>query len=104
MDLLVLPSFVDGRPVVVLEALALGVPVLASRVGALPELIVDGENGWLCEPTDIPGFVSRAQAFIGSPSLRVTMKRNARAFAEQRLDERSMLQKYQRMIVDLIAQ
>jgi glycosyltransferase involved in cell wall biosynthesis len=51
-------SRLDGRPVVVLEALALGVTVIASRVGALPELIEDGVNGVLCDAGDIDGFVA----------------------------------------------
>ena len=50
LDVLVLPSTLDGRPVVVLEALAYGVPVIASRVGGLPALVHDGETGFLVEP------------------------------------------------------
>src|SRR5690606_14037058 len=55
-DLLVVPSRQDGRPVVVLEAMASGVPVVASRVGGLPELIVPGETGELCDPDDLVEF------------------------------------------------
>jgi glycosyltransferase involved in cell wall biosynthesis len=60
-DLLVVPSVLDGRPVVVLEALSLGVPVLAFRVGALPELIQEGETGWLCDPNDPKAFAGRIE-------------------------------------------
>ncbi len=55
-DLLVLPSFMEGLPVVLMEAMALGVPVVASRVAGVPELIEDGKNGLLFHPADWEGL------------------------------------------------
>lgn len=52
-----LPSIsYEGAPRVVLEAYAAGVPVVASRIGALPELVEDGESGLLVEPSDVPAW------------------------------------------------
>lgn len=51
-DMLVLTSAVEGMPLVVLEALATGCPIAATRVGDLPTIIVENENGVLCDPGD----------------------------------------------------
>ena len=56
-DLLMIPSFEEGLPLSALEAMALARPVIASRVGGLPELIVDGETGILLPPGDTDAMV-----------------------------------------------
>ncbi len=94
-DVLVVPSRLDGRPMVVLEALALGVPVLASRVGALPELIEDGVNGFLQTPGDVDGFVGRLSQFADDRPLLARMKAAARRHAEQHFSEATMLMSYE---------
>ena len=67
LDVLVLPSTLDGRPVVVLEALAFGVPVIASRVGGLPALVHDGETGFLVEPGNTREICRASEAACGGP-------------------------------------
>ena len=52
-DVVAVPSASESLPAVALEAMAYQLPVLASRVGDLPELVVEGETGWLCEPSDL---------------------------------------------------
>ncbi len=52
-DAAVCPSESESMPASVLEAMAFGLPVLASRVGSLPELVEHGATGWLCEPNDL---------------------------------------------------
>lgn len=61
MGLLVMPSRSEGVPLAALEALANGIPVLASRVGGLPTIIASGENGWLFDV----GNISEAVALLG---------------------------------------
>lgn len=53
LGLLVISSYAEGLPMVALEALAAGVPVAATAVGALPKIIRHGENGWLFRPGDV---------------------------------------------------
>lgn len=102
MDLLVVPSRVDGRPVVVLEALAVGTPVLASRVGGLPALIDHGKTGWLCDPGDVDGFLSRVHDAAGSPNDNARMRIAARASAEATLDVRRMLAAYEQALLEIL--
>ena len=84
-DALVLPSRLDGRPTVVLEALAMGIPVIASAVGGLPDLIRDGETGFLCPPGDIAAFARAIVALQQDPALHARMAAAARRFAEESL-------------------
>ena len=55
-DILVLPSFMEGLPIVLMEAMALRVPVVASRVAGIPELVADGETGLLFDPANWDGL------------------------------------------------
>ncbi|MBN2474326.1 MAG: glycosyltransferase [Pirellulales bacterium] len=58
-DVLLLTSDWEGTPNVVLEAMACGVPVVATRVGGLPEIVQDGKTGYLVEPGDVGALVDR---------------------------------------------
>jgi glycosyltransferase involved in cell wall biosynthesis len=59
LDLLLAPSLWEGFGLVFLEAMALGVPILSTCVSAIPEVVIDGETGWLVPPRD-PGAIAAA--------------------------------------------
>ena len=59
-DLFLLPSSEESFGVAALESMACGTPVVASRVGGLPEVVVDGESGMLCDPDDVAGMATAA--------------------------------------------
>jgi glycosyltransferase involved in cell wall biosynthesis len=83
---LVLASLREGFPTVVGEAMACGTPVLSSRVGAVEELVIDGETGWLFRAGDDEGLRQALErALIQSPSDWARMRSRARAFSEQRV-------------------
>lgn len=64
---LVLPSFIEGLPVVVMEAMALRRPVLTTYVGGIPELVRAGENGWLFPAGDVEGLAAALEDFLSRP-------------------------------------
>jgi glycosyltransferase involved in cell wall biosynthesis len=101
LDVLVLPSRQDGRPVVVLEALASGVPVVASRLGGIPEMVQDGVNGFLCPPGDVAAMAACIDRLITDRQLLATMKGNARRYAVDHLDAAVMNVRYLAALRDL---
>jgi glycosyltransferase involved in cell wall biosynthesis len=80
------PSRIEGLPTVVEEAIALGIPVVGSRVGGLPELLDQGRCGLLVEPGDVKGLADALQTLLADPTLRVAYAERARAHAEEILD------------------
>ncbi len=67
----VLPSFAEGLPVVLMEAMGLGRPVITTRIMGIPELVVDGESGWLITPSDGAGLVEAMLALDGADDARL---------------------------------
>ncbi|NLI56859.1 glycosyltransferase family 4 protein, partial [bacterium] len=65
-DIFVLPSLSEGFPVVVLEAMASGLPVVATNVGGLPEIIQENKNGFLVEPQN-PRDLAKKILFLLNP-------------------------------------
>lgn len=82
-DALVLPSLCEGCPNVVLEACACGAPVVASRVGAVPELIEDGKTGIIVSPRSVIEIKQALTQLIENPSLRRIMGEKARERMEK---------------------
>jgi glycosyltransferase involved in cell wall biosynthesis len=78
MDVVVHPSLAEGFGRAVLEAMAIGKPVVASRVGGLREIVRDGENGFLCNPGDAPAFQERIATLVADAGLRDRFGRDAR--------------------------
>jgi len=72
-DLLCLPSFTEGSPNVIKEAMASGLPVVASRVGGIPEIVREGVTGLLFSPGDVGELRGCIATVAGDPSLRMAM-------------------------------
>jgi glycosyltransferase involved in cell wall biosynthesis len=85
LDLLVVPSLSEGTPLVVLEAAAAGVPIVASAVGGIPEQVRPGVEALLAPAGDAPALASAARRVLGDEALAARLVRAARA----RLGEQS---------------
>jgi glycosyltransferase involved in cell wall biosynthesis len=95
-DLFVLPSVIardgrmDGIPVALMEAMAAGLPVLASRLSGIPELVRDGETGLLTRPGDAADLARALLELLGDPDGAAARARAARRLIEEEFDiERS---------------
>ncbi len=84
MEVCCLTSKSEGMPNVVLEAMAAARPVVATRVGGVPELIEDGDGGALIEPGDVRGFAAAVSRLLAEPELARRMGRRGRERAEKR--------------------
>jgi len=85
-DLFVLPTRADMSPWVIAEAKAFGKPVLTTTVGALPEMVRDGIDGWLVPPEDLSAFDQRIKTAIAEPATLAQFGARAREDAELRFN------------------
>ena len=81
-DVFVMPSLEEGFPIAAMDAMAGGLPVVATAVGGVPELIEDEKSGWLVPPRDVEALASRLRLLLGDPDLRHSV--GAAAYARVR--------------------
>ena len=76
-DIFMLPSFGEGFPNSMLEAMAAGLPTITTPVGAIPEVLRPGEHGFINDPTDVDGFFKDLSFMIDNPDERRQMGQNS---------------------------
>jgi glycosyltransferase involved in cell wall biosynthesis len=77
-DVLIVPSSTEAFGMVVVEAMASGLPVVGSTVGGIPEIVADGETGFLVEPGDVAGFARKISRLFDDAALRERFRENGR--------------------------
>lgn len=82
-DVLVLPSYDEVLPLVILEALANGVAVVCTAVGEIPSLLTDGVDAVFVNPGDVEGIAAALQKVLGQPELLALLERNGRVLYER---------------------
>jgi glycosyltransferase involved in cell wall biosynthesis len=105
MEIFVMPSLDEGLPMAMLEAMAIGVPAVLTRVGEIPHVVQDGRNGFLVEPRDSAGLADGILRLIGDPMLRKRLKENGLQTVMTGYTDRAMSRRYRciydRLIPDL---
>lgn len=101
IKLLVLPSYTEGLPNILLEAMACGTPVLATSVGAIPDIIKDGETGFLLESNDPKHIANRIIELLSKPELLEKVSKNAYEYVRANFSFERTLEAWQRIFAQL---
>lgn len=97
MGLIILPSYTEGLPNVVLEAMACGIPVLATAVGAIPELIIEGETGFILNSNSPDSIAGRAVDILNSPNLN-EVALNARTMVKKEFSRERVFRRWRGLL------
>jgi glycosyltransferase involved in cell wall biosynthesis len=100
-DVFVLASEIEGLPLVVLEAMSEGVPVVATDVGGMPEAVIDGETGFLVPSGDVEALTAGIARILGDPALAARMRNAALTHFERRFTMDRMLDAHRELYVRL---
>jgi N-acetyl-alpha-D-glucosaminyl L-malate synthase BshA len=102
-DLFLLPSEAESFGMAALEAMASEVPVIGSRAGGMPEVVIEGESGFLLPVGDVDGMADRAIEILSDESLQQRLGRNGRILAEERFNESMIVPRYREFYERIIA-
>lgn len=101
-DFFVLPSLTEGLPLSVLEAMAQKLPVIATNVGGIPELVVDGETGILIPPNDPDALANAMERMIRDPAMRRRMGEAGYHRVATEFSFNEMTRKYEALYLSLL--
>jgi len=102
-DALILPSANEGTPVSAIESLAAGRPVVATRVGGVPDVVRDRVDGFLVEPGDVEAMADRLAELAADPALRHRLGEAGRASVHERYSVERLLDDTDRLYRSLLA-
>jgi glycosyltransferase involved in cell wall biosynthesis len=102
MDILLMPTVREGLSVAVLEAMACGLPVVASNCSSLPEQIDDGRGGFLCPVGNAMAFAEKINLLADSPKLRNEMGKYNRAKVQAHFSIEKMIAGYEQLFCELL--
>ncbi len=88
-DIFALPTRADCYPLACMEAMAAGLPMVATRVGGIPDMILEGKTGHAVEPDDADALAAGLEPLVANAALRTAMGRRSRAEAQRRFDARA---------------
>lgn len=91
-DIFVMPTYADAFATVFMEAMAAGLPVVATTLPQITEVVIDGETGFLVKPGDRQELTRKIQCLIENPSLGIEMGAKGRKIAEEKFDSNKNFQ------------
>ncbi|MBX2861558.1 MAG: glycosyltransferase family 4 protein [Vampirovibrio sp.] len=101
-DIMLLPSYNEGLPLTVLEALANGMPVLSTPVGGIPEAVENGVNGYLVPPGDTTALAQQISTLTTEVQQRQTMGQKSLRRAQEKFDHRLIFNQLEALYQNLI--
>ncbi|MFO0730150.1 MAG: glycosyltransferase family 4 protein [Nitrospiraceae bacterium] len=104
MDLFVLPSLNEGMGRALIEAMAAGLPAIATRVGGVPALIEDGRTGLLVPPADSHALAAAIRTLVEDPARRRAMGAAGQASVTERFSDGAMVRSLERLYRDLLTE
>jgi len=103
-DLMLLLSEKESFGLVALEAMACGVPCIGTNVGGIPEVIVDGETGYICELGDIKDITEKAVEILSNEDIHRRYSANSMERAEKRFSSEQIVSEYENIYYQLVGQ
>lgn len=98
----VLPSYAEGLPMAIIEAMEAGLCIVSTRVGCIPDMVDDGVSGLLVEPGDVPGLRAVFQRLLDAPSLCTHMGKSARTAYLERFSPQAVVSQFTDLYLELI--
>ncbi len=99
LDALVISSRTEGTPMILLEAMQAGVPVVAFGVGGIPDVIDDRQNGLLAAPLDCPALARRIETLLNDPALARQLTENARRTQRDPYDLSALAERWSQLYI-----
>jgi glycosyltransferase involved in cell wall biosynthesis len=99
LDALVISSRTEGTPMILLEAMQAGVPVVAFAVGGIPDVLQDRHNGLLAAPTDTAALTRQLDTLLAEPKLAAQLRDNARRTQQERYDLKALAERWSQLYI-----
>lgn len=101
-DIFVLPTHAEGMPIAILEAMAGAIPVVASNIAGIPDMIRDGQEGFLIPSGNVPALVNAINKLLESKDLRSKLGNRAAARVIQKYDLHTGIENFKRLYASII--